>query len=78
MKKPLALLAVAASATFASFADTTATYTTGDTSLADGAKVKVNGTLDAATLSRIRLNGRRVAQNGDGYLGIPGFMLIIL
>ena len=43
---------------------------------ADGAKVKVNGTLDAATLSRIRLNGRRVMQSADGYLGIPGFMLI--
>ena len=45
---------------------------------ADGAKVKVNGTLDAATLSRIRLNGHRVMQSADGYLGTPGFMLIVL
>ena len=43
---------------------------------ADTAKVKVNARLDAATLSRIRLNGHRVAQNGDGYLGTPGLMVI--
>lgn len=43
---------------------------------ADGAKVKVNGTLDAATLSRIRLNGRRVMQSADGYLGTSGLTVI--
>ena len=43
-----------------------------------GAKaVKVNAALDAATLSRIRLNGRRPTQTSDGYLVIGGFMLIV-
>ena len=39
--------------------------------------VKVNTTLDAATRSRIRLNGRRPKQTEDGYLCIGGFMLIV-
>lgn len=39
--------------------------------------VKVNAALDAATLAKIRLNGRRPQQTSDGYLAIGGFMLIV-
>ena len=49
---------------------------------ADGAKaksVKVNTTLDAATLKEITLNGRRAAQTEDGYLrnASGGFILFV-
>ena len=45
---------------------------------AGGTSVKVNTALDAATRSRIRLNGRRPRQTSDGYLFcIDGFMLIV-
>ncbi len=44
---------------------------------AGGTSVKVNTALDAATRSRIRLNGRRPRQTSDGYLYIDGFMLIV-
>ena len=48
---------------------------------ADGTRVKsvkVNTALDAATCSRIRLNGRRPRQTSDGFLFcIDGFMLIV-
>jgi hypothetical protein len=48
---------------------------------ADGTRaksVKVNTALDAATRSRIRLNGLRPEQTSDGYLfRIGGFMLIV-
>ena len=39
--------------------------------------VKVNAALGSATLSRIRLNGRRPQQTSDGYLVIGGFMVIV-
>lgn len=39
--------------------------------------LKVNTLIDGATLSRIRLNGRRPCQTSDGYLYIGGFMMIV-
>ena len=47
---------------------------------ADGARaksVKVSTSLDNATLSRIRLNGRRPGQTSDGWLCIGGFVVIV-
>ena len=41
----------------------------------DSSGVKVSTTLDSATLSRIRLNGRRAAQNDEGYLCAKGFII---
>lgn len=43
----------------------------------DSKAVKVNAALDSATLSRIRLNGKRARQSSDGYLCRGGFMLIV-
>ena len=43
----------------------------------DSKGVKVNTALDSATLSRIRLNGKRARQSSDGYLCRGGFMLIV-
>lgn len=43
----------------------------------DSRAVKVATALDAATLSRITLNGRRAHQSSGGYLCAGGFMLIV-
>ena len=72
------VLDLAAGATLTLDAITVVTDKKLNITAADTAKVKVNARLDAATLSRIRLNGRRVAQGNDGYLGTPGFTLVVL
>ena len=41
----------------------------------DANSVKVLDALDSATLSRIRLNGRRAKQNNAGYLCTRGFII---
>jgi len=43
----------------------------------DNKGVKVSAVLDSATLSRIRLNGKRARQSSDGYLCRGGFMVIV-
>ena len=43
----------------------------------DNKGVKVSAALDSATLSRIRLNGKRARQSSDGYLCRGGFMVIV-
>ena len=43
----------------------------------DSKAVKVNTSLDAATLAKVRLNGRHAKQSSSGYLYTGGLMLIV-
>ena len=43
----------------------------------DNRAVRVATELDAATLSRIKLNGRRAHQSPGGYLCVGGLMIIV-
>ena len=60
-----------------------ALLTMADLTIADGkvlnivgdGKVRVLASLDSATLSRIRLNGRRASQSSTGYLYVGGFVI---
>ena len=61
-----------------------ALLTMADLTIADGkvlnivgdGKVRVLASLDSATLSRIRLNGRRASQSSTGYLCVGGFVIL--
>ena len=61
-----------------------ASLTMADLTIADGktldivgdGKVRVLASLDSATLSRIRLNGRRASQSSTGYLYVGGFVIL--
>ena len=43
----------------------------------DSKGVKVNTSLDAATLAKVRLNGRHAKQSSSGYLYTGGLMVIV-